>query len=248
MPELIPATWRLTNLDTFETIESQFSPQEISRNLSSRYAESWTLNRDSPILQWTRGQLEVWTYQALFWSNFVGDDLDETIDFMENLVKRDDTQQRPPVCLWSWGNFQVQCVVESLGGVEYALRSWQIETVKAVKYSITLKKYDFFDVKVTDPNKRPTSTQYIFSKVNEDYEDLAQKKYQAAIWGDLVRRENPENPYLLAGKQVAMPDTDKLVGLDVEPESPPLERTEEGLDARKDIFELRQVDYVSHIL
>lgn len=248
MPELIPATWRLTNLDTGETIESQFTPQEISRSLGAQYAETWTLNRDAPILQWTRGTLETWTFQALFWSKYFGDSLDSTIEFLENLVKRDDELQRPPVCLWSWGNFEIQCVVESLGGVNYVLRAYQVEEIKTVRYQITLKKYDFFDIKTTDPNKRPTSTRYVYAKLNEDYEDLAQKRYQAPIWGDLVRRINPQDPYLVSGTLIALPDASDFIGVEIEPESPPLERTEEGLEARKRIFELRQKDYVSHVL
>jgi hypothetical protein len=239
-------TWSLFNLDTFEEFIAQFPPDEVAQNVGAQYAEAWALNREDPIMQWVRGTLETWNFTALLHAIDSTDFIDSRINTLISSVKRDSTAQRPPVYIWTWGIFQVQCTIESVGDVKYKLRP--DETPRSAMFSIRLRKYTPHDIVVTDPNQPFSDTYYYVVKNGQTFESLAELRYKQPLWGEYLRRENPGKPYPLAGQTIAMPEEDRLFDLEVEPESPPLERTEEALVVRQDLFALRGRNKFSHVL
>jgi hypothetical protein len=141
----------------------------------------------------------------------------------------------------------MQVVVESIGNIRFdPLRS--DGTARGVTLAISLKRYEFFGLTLTDPNARPTNTTYVVVRDGDTWESLAHRVYGKPDYGDFLRRMFPATPRQRSETTVALPDEDKFDNLLMAPESFPLARTEGGIAARRTIFDLRNVPKVSTIL
>lgn len=238
--------WSLFNLDTFEEFTAQFPPKDVTQNVGGQYAESWTLNRQNPVTQWVRGVTETWNFTALLFAVHSEVDIRDQINTLIQSTQRESTNQRPPVFLWTWGNFQVQCVIETVGDIKYDMRP--DETPRSAQFTIRLRKYIPHDIVLTDPNKPFSDTYYYNIKNGQLFESLAELRYKQPLWGEHLRRSNVDKPFPLAGQTIAMPEEDRLIEIEITPESPPLKRSEEGIAVRKEIFQLRDKRKVSHVL
>lgn len=249
------AKWTLFNLDTYEEYEGQFPLERVTQNLGAHYEDAWTLNRQEPISQWIHGVAEEWSFVARLRSLDSTDDLRSKVDFISQSVRKDTTLGRPPLYVWTWGTIEITCYVTNLGGVEYNMappnQAGQA-LPRDVTFNVTLRKYVEHDISVTDPNSPfaagLTDTLYVNPKIGQTYEALAETRYGDPDWGDLLRRRNPDKAHLQTASVIALPRAERFIDADLEPESPPLERTDEGLAAREAIFELRGSSKISYIV
>jgi hypothetical protein len=245
------ANWSLFSLDTFDTLEGQYPLEMPTQNLGAHYESAWSMNRNEPITQWIHGTVTTWSFGVTLRAKDSTDDIRSKIKWLTESTVKDDKLGRPPLYVWSWGSIEMTCFITALGGIQWEMMPTKLsptfEPPRMVKFQITLQKYVPWDLKKTDPNLPPLDTFYVYSKVGQTYEAMAGKRYGQPLWGDLVRRRNPDKAYLQVGDRIALPDSDKLLEEEVEPVSAPLQRTEEGLGARQDMFELRNVSKVSHV-
>lgn len=249
------AKWTLFSVDTFDELEGQFPLENVTQNAGASYQEAWTLNRNEPIVQWIHGVVEEWTFATVLRSTHSLDDISSKVKWLQDSVRKDDKLGRPPIYVWTWGSIEVACYITNLGGVQ-----WNMQPVgptgkalpREVRFSITLRKYTPFDIKVTDPNSPfaagLTDTLYVNAKVGQTYEALAATRYGNPLWGDLLRRRHPSKPHLQAGDVVALPKAERFLDADLEPEAAPLQRTEEGLRVRQALFQLRGASRVSYVI
>lgn len=249
------AKWTLFSLDTFDELEGQFPLDNAVQNLGAQYEDAWALNRQEPITQWIHGTAENWNFTTRLRQLDSTDDIRTKIKWLLDSVRKDTSLGRPPLYVWTWGTIELTCYITNLGGIEYQMSpANQAGTVlpREVKFDISLRKYVQFDLKGTDPNSPfalgLTDTLYVNAKVGQTYETLAATRYNNPDWGDLVRRRNPDKPFLQAGNVIALPRPERFYDADLEPESAPLLRTEEGLNARQALFELRSLSKVSYVL
>lgn len=242
--------WKLFSLDTFDELVGQYPLQNPIQNLGAHYESAFSMNRQDPISQWIHGIAQTWTFATVLRAVDSTDDIRPRVKWLQDSVAKDDKLGRPPLYVWSWGTIELSCFITSLGGI-----LWQMapagplgELPRQVSFNVSLQKYAPFDLDVTDPNAPFRDTFYKNAKIGTTYELMAQERYGEPLWGDLIRRKHPELPYPLAGKVIALSDAENLLEEDLEPEAAPLQRTAEGLEARQELFELRGVSKVSHVI
>jgi hypothetical protein len=245
------AKWNLFNVDTFDELEGQFPLENVSQTAGATYEEKWTLNQNEPIAQWIHGTVEEWTFNTKIRALNSTDDITSKIQWLINSIKKEDKLGRPPLYVWTWGSIEISCYIVNVNPVWDSLQPISIAGTtlpREVTFDITLRKYTPFDIKVTDPNAPFRDTYYISAKLGDTYESLAQRQYGNPMWGDFLRRRQPENPYLETGTIVPLLKVERFLEEANEPESPPMQRTEEALELRKQMFELRGGDKISYIL
>lgn len=232
----------------FKRIPFQFIPGGLTYNVASNYAETSTLNRDNPILQFTRGALKTISLEVRLFAETSTRDVKPLLDELERACLRDPTLARPPIWVFVWGSvFDIQVVVESIGDVRYdTLRP--DGTVHGVTLALSLKRYEAYDLKLTDPDARPKDTFYRQARQGETWESLAGRHYREPLWGEHLRRLNPGLEAPVLGSTVLLPDADKLRGTPITPQSFPLARTEAGIAFRRGLFAIRGRSKVSTIL
>jgi hypothetical protein len=242
---------RLTSVEFREDFdldfEFQFVPTSFNVNTGANYAEATTLNRQHPILQWANGRQKTINFEAKLWAHDVGQNIDLRVKQLESTTVRVASLGRPPIFVFTWGReINEFVVVESVGNVTIdELR--EDGSYRGALFRLTLKKYTFFDLEVTDPSEPESSTFYRTVKDGDLWESLAQREYRDALKGDLIRRLNPGKPFLDPGDVVALLDRGKVRGVSVQPEAPPLARTPEAIEMREEIFELRNESKTTHI-
>lgn len=246
--------WKLFCVDSFDELEGQYPLEKPIQNLGAHYESSFSMNRQEPISQWIHGIVHSWTFNTVLRAIDYTDDIRPKITYLQESVAKDDNLGRPPLYVWTWGSIEITCRIISIGGVQWDMAPAGIlgELPREVSFSITLEKYAPFDLEVTDPNSPfaagLTDTLYKDAKIGITYEAMALERYGEPLWGDLVRRRHPEIPYPLAGQVIALPEPENLLEENLEPEAAPLQRTAEGLAVRQELFELRGISKMSHVI
>lgn len=243
-----PPTPVLVPLDPgFQRIPFQFIPGNLTYNVSSGYAEATTLNRDNPVLQFTRGAAKTLSMEVRLFPANNTRDVKPLLDALERACIRDNVLGRPPIWVFTWGTvFDIQVVVESIGDVRYdTLRP--DGTLGGATLALALKRYESYDLQLTDPDARPKDTFYRQAREGETWEMLAARHYKQPLWGEHLRRLNPGLEMPALGSTVLLPDANKLRGIPITPQSIPLARTEAGLAFRRDLFQTRGARRISSI-
>lgn len=252
VPILIPHS----SNPTFPVIRFQFIPTNFTQHVASTYAESTSLNRQNPILQFTKGELEVFTFDARLFSQHAFHEINSLLALLKHACERDEVLRRPPVWFFIWGSaVQETVVIDSIGGIKFDdLRPDGL--LRGVTLTISLKKYVAYDIKLTDVNKAaPTGLLTKITKSNTFWEGLALKTYGDALMGTvlaLTMRPKPINAGPSAGTTggtptatpipgatYVMPSRDDMARKQLTPISPVLRPTPAAVKARADIFKTR---------
>jgi|GEM_PF-5513214 len=194
--------WSIVDLDRGDFFFGQFVPQSVTKEVSANYAEVPTLGRQNPIMQWLNGVTETLTFTARLWANNADESIEERVEKLENLVKRQADlpkegkrpKGRPPVCEFQWGSDRSlkfeYCFVTSLGGVTYdELRP--DGSLRGATMSITIKRYDPVTLTVTDPTVPESQTRIRLAKKGDTYESIALDEYGNPELGIPLRQLNP---------------------------------------------------------
>jgi hypothetical protein len=250
--------WTLSDLDRGVDIVGQFTPQGLRKTVSAGLVQGGSVNRDYPIVQWVRGELEVVTFSARLWAK---DSTDLTVSQrlvqLENLVRRASDLKRPPICAFSLGSLAtvaIDCLVKSIGGVTYDdVRP--DGTLRGATLQVTLWRYEEVTLKATDPSVPASQTRIRRSKRGDTYESVALTEYGDPELGILLRQLNPRRPGMpLADLNPLDPvhvfSEEFLLTLPIEPEfhafksGPGNEAAEER---RRQIFDARDDDQFTTI-
>lgn len=182
------AKWRLYDIDHDVTVEGQFAPLGLTRDVGSNIGETNSLNRQDSIIQWLSGTGESITFDAMIYADNILYSILEQFQALENLTKRDPDLRRPPVCRFTYGReVAMQCIVESIGGIRYG-EARPGGKLRSVMFTISLRKYVPYS-----PTATAESTETIFkpAKQNDTYEIIALRAYGNAIKGVNLRNYKP---------------------------------------------------------
>lgn len=241
---------KLVRLDQGEPsiIEFQFQPESFSRTISSNYASGSSMNRAHPIIQFTNGELEEISFSAQWYSRHKNEDIQPYMDAMAAACRRDPNLGRPPIWAFLWGiPLADQVVVKSIAPIN--IESMKPDgSLRHISFSLTLLRYEQYDIQLTDPNERPHDTFYIVVQTGDTWESLAARQYGDALKGDLLRRLNPARPFLVVGERVKLLDADRFDDVIVTPDSPPLQRTAEGIRVLQNLYVSRSASKVSLVV
>lgn len=245
--------WVLHDLDRDEENVGQFVGQSVTRNVSATIARTTSFNSQFPILQWVAGELETISFSAkLFAHDSTDFTVDDRLERLEDLVRRQSDLSRPPVCAFSLGDvasLSIDCLVRSLGGITYD-EVREDGTLRGVSLQISLERFEEFGIEATDPSTPESFTRIRRAKRGDTYERIALDEYADAELGILLRQLNPRIPGMdvadLAAKDPVhvLPES-FLRTLEIEPEFHAFQ-TGEGNEAaeerRREIFEDRSGD------
>ena len=227
----------------------QYEPQNLTESASSAYSSSTGMNRSNPFVQFSNGEQRTVTFEARMWASDSTQTIEERIADLKAAVEIDDDLKRPPRYQFIWGSVvDVLVVVQSIGGIRYD-RLRPDGTAIGATLSINLMKVVEWDVELVAED-RATDTFYSPTKAGDQWETIAVRQYGDALMGELLRRLNPSIPFPsdVPGTIVKLPRPETLRNEPIEPTSPPLERTSEGLALAGRVVAARSISRESSVL
>jgi hypothetical protein len=245
----------LKNLDTQEELEGQFGPvdpKEIPGN--STYAEHTSLNRDKPILMFTHGGADSFSFGAFWFAKSEDDDTPfKKITVLKKWGRRDDFLARPPiVAFWvgSEGDLTFgPAVISSIGEISYYDPPKHGGGIRGVATTVTLREYTQWQIE----SEPPPETRYHHARQGDYLELIAWQEYRNPMLGDVVRRRNPSIVQLQVGDVVPLPSAEALRTSRIRPTSIPFLNTQSSKsspqkDLRQSSFTRYDRTYVSGVI
>lgn len=199
-----------------------FNPKELSVEKSNQFAEVNIPGLPSPIFQFVRGNarsvsmdlffdtyekgvdVRVFTDRITGWD--AGSMFSKLPDVAKGLMDIDSDLHAPPVCLFIWGAFIFQCIIERVSK-RFTMFLPEGIPVRAT-LSVTLKEYREVEVQVkeisllsADLTKRWTVTQ------GDSLWSIAAKEYgNPGDWRLIAEANNMDNPRVLEpGEELVIP-------------------------------------------
>lgn len=234
--------WHLINTDTAEVIDGDFEAEEVSRNITTTYGESTSLNRQQPITQFLHGNAEVVSFQARFFADSAFSSVTGKFEKLVSWAKRDEELGRPPVVgFWigdgdtAYGNFF--SVIESISDIKYDSPT-ATGAVRGVTCTITLRQFEEFDIAGVTA-RSPPETRFHAVRDGEYMELIAEREYGRPLLGDVVRKRHPRLQQPNVGDIIKLPSLEAIRRVSVQPTSIALR----GLTVRKDSPQRRLLEF-----
>lgn len=202
--------WNLFNTDTFELLQGQFHPEDMTMEVGSAYNEKFSLNRQHAITQFLHGEVETISFRSRFVATTAIEDLEDHLATVKSFARRDDSLERPPVLEFWVGNgsfnlFNNQAILQSLSGITYH-RPTFLGGLRHVEFTVNLREYK--EAKVKD--LAIGNTRFHRAKFADYYEALAEREYGNPQFGDVIRKLHPDKPNIQTGNVIELPTQSKL--------------------------------------
>ena len=226
--------WHIVD-ESGNVVSGDFEPQNVTKNVSSTYTETFALGRQSPIMQFLHGNVETLSFEGRFFLDpnvligipFVGgigsqdeptpeDKLETLLDF----TRVDAVLRRPPIVTLYIGDedtFVDQAIIESISNIRYD-RPLPGGGVRGVTFTVNLKKFTPFKFEIVPPAR----TRYHKVKEGEYYELLAVREYNSPLMGSVIRHENPKLQVPKPGDTIPLPSREAIISEPTTPTSTPL--------------------------
>ena len=189
--------WTLTDLDFDIEIVGQYIAQSVSRSITANIGESAVYNADESIEQFVHGNSDTIDFEGRFHSSdFTDFSVEDRLDALEGLIRRNDDLGRPPVCLLTIGDIPSltkQVLVTAIGPISYNEPDLSGRNQGAT-FTISLIAYQELEYEATDPTVPQSFTRIRRARKGDTYESIAQDEYGNAEFGILLRQLNPRLP------------------------------------------------------
>lgn len=199
-----------------------FNPKELSVEKSNQFAEINIPGLASPIFQFVRGNARTVTLDLFFDTYEEGVDVRFFTDRItgwdagsmfsnlpgatKGLMDIDSDLHAPPICLFVWGAFVFQCIIERVSKRFTMFLSEGIP-VRAT-LNVTLKEYREVDIQIKeiDLHSSDITKRYIV-KSSDSIWSIAAKEYgNPSDWRLIAKANKIENPIaLLPGQEIIIP-------------------------------------------
>lgn len=204
----------LERKDKKSIIPFLFNPKEFSVEKSNQFAEVNIPGLSSPVLQFVRGNSRTITMDLFFDTYEEGIDVRIFTDQItgwdageeKGLMDIDSKLHAPPVCIFKWGSFRFQCVIERVSK-RFTMFLPEGIPVRAT-LNVTLKEYAGVDEQIkriaaqsADLTKRwrVTEGDSLWSIANKEYGDPGD-------WRLIAGKNEIDNPRILyAGMELVIP-------------------------------------------
>jgi len=244
-------TWNLISLDKVPPTEisGQFIPESMSEEYGTEWDGDFAAGREDEVLQWAGGASKRITFRARFWREHIFDDIMTKVRDVKSLVERDYLLGRPPVVLFTLGvDISQQCVVESVGGINYDSPDYT-GSIKGVSFEITLRKYTEFSLTATDPTAAVPESRVYWAKKGDTFEQIALREYGDAKFGPYLRYRNyaaGDDFEVHYGQRVHVIPKKKVIKTPVETYSIPLSQGEATTGRRQQILDRHRALFIAH--
>jgi len=185
-----------------------FNPTEYSIDKSNQFSEIAIPGLESPLIQFTRGNIKTLTMDLFFdtYTDQSGIDVRIYTSRITDLLKIRSDTHAPPVCLFFWGGLSFKCVLQQVRQRFTMFNSFGIP-VRAT-LSVTFKEYTTVDIQVrTTPRSSPDQAKRWIVKQGDSLWLLAAQEYgDAAKWRPIADENKIENPrFLEPGMEILIP-------------------------------------------
>jgi nucleoid-associated protein YgaU len=203
-----------------------FNPKELSVEKSNQFAEVAIPGLSSPIFQFVRGNARSVTMDLFFDTYEEGTDVRAHTDRItgwdagsmfsnlpgsaKGLMDIDSELHAPPICLFIWGAFVFQCVIERVSK-RFTLFLPEGIPVRAT-LSVALKEYREVDIQVKELDLHsPDVTKRWTVKQGDSLWSIAVKKYgDPADWRLIADANRVDNPRMITpGSELVIPAKEK---------------------------------------
>lgn len=202
-------------------LECLFNPKELNIEKSNHFAEVNIPGLESPIFQFVRGNARSVTVDLFFDTYEKREDVRTYTDMItgweagntlnnqspkKGLMDIDSDLHAPPICLFVWGAFIFQCIIEKVSK-KFTMFLSNGTPVRAT-LNVTLKEYREVEAQVKEIN--PQSSDLTKSWVVTQGDSLwaiAAKEYGSPEdWRLIAKKNNIENPRILnPGQRLIIP-------------------------------------------
>ena len=199
-----------------------FNPKELSIEKSNQYSEVNIPGLPSPIVQFVRGNARSVTMDLFFDTYEQGKDVRIHTDQItgwdagsmysrlpnekKGLKEKDSDLHAPPVCIFIWGAFTFQCIIERVSK-RFTMFLPEGIPVRAT-LSVTLKEYREVDVQVKDISLQSSDlTKRWVVTQGDSLWSIAAKEYgNPGDWRLIAEANRIENPRtLIPGEELVVP-------------------------------------------
>jgi nucleoid-associated protein YgaU len=199
-----------------------FNPKELSVEKSNHYAEVAIPGLSSPVFQFVRGNARSVTMDLFFDTYEEGTDVRIHTDQItgwdagsmlsglpgsaKGLMDIDSDLHAPPVCLFVWGAFVFQCIIERVSK-RFTLFLPEGIPVRAT-LSVTLKEYREVDIQLKELDLHsPDVTKRWTVSQGDSLWSIAAKKYgDPADWRLIAEANSIDNPRTIeSGTDLVIP-------------------------------------------
>ncbi len=199
-----------------------FNPKELSVEKSNQFAEVNIPGLASPVFQFVRGNARTVTLDLFFDTYEEGIDVRIFTDRItgwdagsmfsnipgvtKGLMDIDSDLHAPPVCLFVWGAFVFQCIIERVSK-RFTMFLPEGIPVRAT-LNVTLKEYREVDIQIReiDLHSSDITKKYIVKSGDSLWSIAAQEYGDPSEWRLIAYANKIENPILLpAGKEIIIP-------------------------------------------
>lgn len=207
--------------DTSVQVKCLFNPKELSVEKSNQFAEVNIPGLSSPVLQFVRGNARSVTMDLFFDTYEKGEDVRKHTDQItgwdagsmlsklspkKGLMDIDSDLHAPPVCIFIWGDFMFQCIIERVSK-RFTMFLPEGIPVRAT-LNVTLKEYREVDVQVKEitPQSADLTKKWIVTK-GDSLWSIAFKEYGSSEdWRLIANANNIDNPRILCpGQEIIIP-------------------------------------------
>jgi len=105
----------ILNLSTGQATPVAFNPEEYSVDAGNSFAEIAIPGLRVPPIQYGRGMARTLKMELFFDTSDAGVDVRSQTGRVVGLLEKDPSTHAPPVLVFSWGGFQMRCVLERVG-------------------------------------------------------------------------------------------------------------------------------------
>jgi hypothetical protein len=244
--------WFLLNHTTQQTMQGKFAPQNLTKNIKPNYASHTALSRSNEILQFLNQSADTISFRIIMhdYDSITGT-TETDIQLLESWARPDPLYgNRPPILtFWvgqGWG--LMDCVIENLSDIQYE-DPVITGSMRGLSCNISLRAYSPFSL----VSSGKYETRYHRAIIRDYYELLAYREYQNPMLGIIIRNRHPTKPNIQVGDVIKLPSVEAIRKEKAQPKSVAL-KTLTGKKItpqtilRKEIFDKRNVTYVSHIL
>lgn len=202
-------------------VKCLFNPKELNVEKSNQYAEVNIPGLSSPLLQFVKGNARSVTMDLFFDTYEDGTDVRQSTDLItgwddgsmqsrlsppKGLMDIDSDLHAPPVCIFTWGDFSFQCIIEKVSK-KFTMFHPNGFPVRAT-LNVTLKEYKEVDVQVKEISAQSADlTKRWVVTLGDSLWFIAFKEYgDPGDWRLIANANNIDNPRILnPGQELIIP-------------------------------------------
>ncbi len=185
----------ITNLQTGEMVSALFNPEEYSLDLGNTFAEIAIPGLKTPPIQYVRGNIRNLKMELFFDTyEMPKEQKDVRIETRKitSLLDKDMRSQAPPILLFSWGQLNFKCVLESAG--QRFIKFLEDGTPVRARLSVSFKEYEPIDIEIKHGLFiGPPTVRTVIE--NENLSAIAGEILgDPGAWRDIAIKNNIDNP------------------------------------------------------